>query len=75
MFEHQWGESKLAPYSLTFHYAHIVYIGKVHDIVYHCRSVSKFRILSHALEAVHCHSVGLLIIAFIDVGTRKWSSV
>ena len=56
---------KLAPYSLTFHYACILYIGKVHDIVYNCRSVSDFRIII-IIEAVHYHSVWLLIIAGIE---------
>ena len=40
-----------------------------------CITVDLEYLISYAFEAIHCHSVGLLIFAWIAVGTRKWSSV
>ena len=55
MFEHQWGEPKLVPYSYllkfikAFHYAHLLYMDKFMTL---CVTV-EFR-LSHIFEAIHC---------------------
>ena len=70
MFEHQWGEPKQAPYShifLTLSFPLSTYT--VHRIfkfmtlritVDLCRNLEY--LISHAFEAVHCDSVGLLIV-------------